>query len=87
MCGIAAILLGFLSFGCLHVHTPGFEPWQWLYTILGVFTLFTSVLFWFYFPDSPANAWFLTDEERVQAVIRIRDNQAGVENKTFKREQ
>lgn len=41
----------------------------------------------FFFPDSPANAWFLTAEERVVAVERIKVNQAGVENKHFKKEQ
>lgn len=41
----------------------------------------------FFFPDSPATAWFLTPEERVIAVERIKVNQAGVENKHFKTEQ
>ena len=55
--------------------------------ITGVITLIVAVLFWFLFPDSPTNAWFLTPEERVLAVERIKVNQAGVENKHFKREQ
>jgi hypothetical protein len=25
----AQIISGFLSFGSLHIHTTGFEPWQW----------------------------------------------------------
>lgn len=25
----AQIILGFVSFGSLHTHTPNFEPWQW----------------------------------------------------------
>ena len=87
MSGPAIIFLGLLAFGCLHINTPGFEPWQWLAIITGVLTLITSVLFWFFFPDSPTNAWFLTPDERVKAVVRIRENQAGVENKTFKKEQ
>ena len=87
MNGIGIIFLGLLAFGCLHIKTTGFEPWQWLVTITGTLTLFTSVLFWFFFPDSPTNAWFLTPEEQVKVVVRIRDNQAGIENKTFKMEQ
>jgi hypothetical protein len=23
------IIIGFISFGSLHIHTTGFEPWQW----------------------------------------------------------
>ena len=41
----------------------------------------------FFFPDSPTTAYFLTPEERVQAVQRIKINQAGVENKYWKRQQ
>jgi len=55
--------------------------------ITGLITMMTAILYWFLFPDSPTNAWFLTSEERVKAVMRIKENQTGVENKTFKKEQ
>jgi len=55
--------------------------------ITGLITLVTSVLFWFFFPDSPTTAYFLTLEERALAVQRIKSNQSGVENKHWKREQ
>ncbi|KAM6489748.1 Major facilitator superfamily domain containing protein [Amanita muscaria] len=42
---------------------------------------------WLFFPDSPSNARFLTPEERILAVQRIKVNQAGIENKRWKREQ
>ncbi|KAH9483910.1 putative transporter PB10D8.01 [Psilocybe cubensis] len=87
MNGFAIIFLGFISFGVLHTKVHRFMPWQWLMVITGVITLVTSVLFWFYFPDSPTTAYFLTPEERTQAVQRIRSNQAGVENKQWKRDQ
>src|ERR1700761_9294382 len=35
----------------------------------------------FFFPDSPTTAYFLTVEERILAVERIKVNQAGTENK------
>ncbi|KAH9039521.1 MFS general substrate transporter [Lactarius pseudohatsudake] len=81
------IISGFISFGSLHIHTGGFEPWQWLMIITGTLTLITAVLFFFLFPDSPTSAWFLTDDERAKAVQRIQENQTGVENKHFKMEQ
>ncbi|EKM55082.1 uncharacterized protein PHACADRAFT_208608 [Phanerochaete carnosa HHB-10118-sp] len=87
MDGIAIIALGFIAFGCLHIKTESFEPWQWLNVIFGLTTLVASILFWFFFPDSPTTAWFLTPEERVTAVARIRVNQTGVENKRFKKSQ
>ncbi|KAJ7085782.1 major facilitator superfamily domain-containing protein [Mycena belliarum] len=87
MNGFAVIFLGFVAFGVLHTHTHNFMPWQWLMIITGLITLVTSVVFWFFFPDSPTTAWFLTVEERIQAVERIKVNQAGVENKHWKRSQ
>ncbi|THH04217.1 hypothetical protein EW145_g5684 [Phellinidium pouzarii] len=81
------IVTGFISFGALHIKTDSFEPWQWLMIITGGITLITAVCYWFLFPDSPTNAWFLTYEERAIAINRIKDNQTGVENKHFKKEQ
>jgi uncharacterized membrane protein YpjA len=49
-----------------------FQPWQWLMIITGLITLVTAAAFWFFFPDSPTTAWFLTPEERVSAVLRIK---------------
>ncbi|TFY77931.1 hypothetical protein EWM64_g6082 [Hericium alpestre] len=87
MNGVAAVLLGLMGFGVLHIHTSSFKPWQWLTTITGVLTLVVALAFWIYFPDSPTSAWFLTPAERAAAVHRIRANQTGVENKVWKREQ
>ncbi|KAN0129723.1 major facilitator superfamily [Lactarius tabidus] len=87
MNGTAQIFSGFISFGSLHIHTGGFEPWQWLMIITGILTLITAILFFFLFPDSPTSAWFLTIDERAKAVQRIKENQTGVENKSFKKEQ
>ncbi|TFK61073.1 MFS general substrate transporter [Pluteus cervinus] len=87
MNGTAQIISGFISFGTLHIHTAGVEPWQWLMIITGILTLLTALAYWFLFPDSPTNAWFLTPAERAIAVRRLKENQTGVENKHFKKEQ
>ncbi|KAI0944706.1 hypothetical protein AcW1_002354 [Taiwanofungus camphoratus] len=87
MNGTAQIVIGFISFGVLHAKSGRFQPWQWLVIITGLLTLITAVAFWLMFPDSPTTAWFLTPEERVTAVQRIKANQTGVENKRFKKEQ
>ncbi|KAG6902418.1 hypothetical protein C0995_000344 [Termitomyces sp. Mi166 len=87
MAGLSHIISGFISFGILHIKTNKFEPWQWLMLIFGLITLIVAAVFWFLFPDSPTTAWFLTKEERMIAVQRIKVNQTGVENKYFRREQ
>lgn len=55
--------------------------------ITGLLTIIFGVLVWLFFPDSPLNANFLTHEERAQAILRIKDNHSGIEQKTFKRYQ
>ncbi|KAI9459731.1 MFS general substrate transporter [Lactarius psammicola] len=87
MNGVAIIASGFTSFGALHIHAGGLEPWQWFMIITGMLTVIAAALFYFLFPDSPTDAWFLTVGERVKAVQRLKENQAGVENKHFKIEQ
>ncbi|EMD38093.1 hypothetical protein CERSUDRAFT_113228 [Gelatoporia subvermispora B] len=84
MNGLAVIMLGLVAYGTLHIKATALMPWQWLMIITGIITFVVSILFWFFFPDSPATAWFLTPEERVLAVERIKVNQAGVETKHFK---
>ncbi|KAF8521394.1 MFS general substrate transporter [Hysterangium stoloniferum] len=87
MNGSAQMISGFLSFGVLHIHKSALHPWQWFMIITGILTLILAVFYWILFPDSPANAWFLTLEERKIAVERIKVNQTGIGNKQFKWEQ
>ncbi|KAI0059516.1 MFS general substrate transporter [Artomyces pyxidatus] len=61
-----------------HILTSSLQ----LMVITGGLTFFTAIAFFFLFPDSPTNAWFLTADERAKA-----GNQTGVENKRFKKEQ
>lgn len=55
--------------------------------ITGGLTVLFGVFAWFFFPDSPITANFLTKEERAQAVLRIASNHSGIEQKRFKRSQ
>ncbi|KAJ7907544.1 major facilitator superfamily domain-containing protein [Mycena leptocephala] len=87
MNGFAQIISGFLSFGILHMKPGKLDAWQWLMIITGLMTFVIAVAFWFLFPDSPTTAWFLTPDERAKAVLRLKVNQTGVENKSFKKEQ
>lgn len=46
-----------------------------------------GIFVWFYFPDNPANARFLTKEQRAQSILRIASNHSGIEQKRFKKAQ
>ncbi|KAJ6624530.1 major facilitator superfamily domain-containing protein [Mycena sp. CBHHK59/15] len=88
MNGFAVIFLGFVAFGVLHTNTHNFMPWQWSanahhWLDHSCYVHLILVLL----PRLATTARFLTVEERILAVERIKVNQAGVENKHWKREQ
>ena len=55
--------------------------------MLGALAIAVGVAVLLFMPDSPARARFLTKEERIAAIERIRDQQSGTENKRLKKEQ
>lgn len=81
------ITSGLLSYGVLWIDTGSFNPWKWFMVITGLVTILLGIAIWLWFPDSPLNAHFLTLEERAQAVLRIKSNHSGIEQKHFKRHQ
>ncbi|KAM0738351.1 hypothetical protein ACQRIT_006088 [Beauveria bassiana] len=81
------ITSGLLSYGALHIHTSHFASWQWLMFLCGVITVVFGIFVYLMLPDSPLYAHFLTPEERAQAILRIKSNHSGIEQKHFKREQ
>ncbi|CAG8931401.1 unnamed protein product [Penicillium salamii] len=81
------ITSGLLSYGVLWIDTGSFSPWKWFMVITGVLTVIFGIWVYMLFPDSPLHANFLTYEERAQAILRIKENHSGIEQKTFKRYQ
>lgn len=55
--------------------------------ITGVLTVIFGVFVYLLFPDSPIHTKFLTPEERAKAILRIKENHSGIEQKVFKRYQ
>ncbi|KAK4705731.1 MFS transporter, ACS family, allantoate permease, partial [Phenoliferia sp. Uapishka_3] len=87
MNGSAQMISGLLAYGVHHINSTHIQDWQVLFLLTGAITFVIGVAWWFVFPDNSATAWFLSPEERGMAVERIRQNQAGTENKTFKKHQ
>ncbi|KAI1344753.1 MFS general substrate transporter [Xylariaceae sp. FL0016] len=65
-------------------HPLLIEGWQLVFLITGFLTAFLGALFLYWMPDNQLNVRWLTQEERIMAVERIRVNQQGVGNKHFK---
>lgn len=86
--GLAIVISGFLSYAFAHVSpTENVKPWQWFSIASALLTLVSCLLFLTFFPNNPTTAWFLTQEERVTAIRRVRENQNGIETKVWKRHQ
>ncbi|ORY27924.1 putative MFS transporter [Naematelia encephala] len=75
--GFGAMVGGIIAFGMGHVNT-GIPGWKWIFVINGLITAVFGVLVFFFLPPSPMSARFLTDEEKVLAIHRIRANGTGI---------
>ena len=88
--GLAQMLAGFISYGV--ARAPAKTPtngvmiaqWQIYMIIVAGLTLVACFLFAGLFPDSPTTAKFLTEEEKLIVIKRMKSNQAGIETKVFK---
>lgn len=65
----------------------GIASWKIVYLLLGALAIIVGVCVLIWLPDSPVHAPFLTKEERVAALERVRDDQGGTENKVLKKHQ
>lgn len=82
--GVGQILGGLISWAFQHVSdNVSLESWRIMFVVLGCVTLCISVSIFFLVPDTPMQAWFLTDEAKVALLEHVKSNQTGIENKRF----
>ncbi|OAP59572.1 hypothetical protein AYL99_06870 [Fonsecaea erecta] len=81
--GWGALLGPMILYGIGHIKGD-LSPWKYQYLILGAVTILWGVTILFFFPDNPMTARFLTQEEKVVAVERMRSEQLGIENRHVK---
>ncbi|KAH3671158.1 hypothetical protein OGAPHI_000869 [Ogataea philodendri] len=83
--GLGVLIGTSIAYGfALHQGSLSIKGWRALFIVIGGMTMLFSVIFYFYVPDLPSKAWFLTEEEKLLVVQRIRTNQQGFGNKKFK---
>ncbi len=84
--GWFTIIGGAFNYGFAQIHGNSLASWQYIYIFAGLLTCLFAV--WCLFiPNSPQTAWFLTPEERVVAVKRLKYGQTGIRNQTIKLDQ
>ncbi|KAF3810204.1 putative transporter [Colletotrichum gloeosporioides] len=83
----AGVFGGILSYAIGNIK-GSLSTWKYIFIIYGAVTIFTGFIIFFALPDSPAKAWFFTEEEKKAVIIRLAENQTGVDNhKKFDRKQ
>ncbi|KGO73697.1 Major facilitator superfamily domain, general substrate transporter [Penicillium italicum] len=83
----APIPAGFISYGLLFSHS-NIRPWKLFMIVNGGLTILMSILTWFCYPNNPAEAQFLSLEEKVHVIHRVhKSHQSSIEQKQFKRSQ
>lgn len=84
--GLFTIIGGSLNYGFAQIKYGALKPWQYIYLLAGALTCLFGI--WcFFLPSSPASAWFLSKDERLVAVERLRHGQMGMRCQKLKASQ
>ncbi|TFK39896.1 major facilitator superfamily domain-containing protein [Crucibulum laeve] len=86
MNGGTGMIGSLLSYGLGHIHGR-LHPYQTIFLFIGLLTIACSPVVLFVLPDSPIKAKFLTHDEKVVALERLRANNQGTESKIWKWDQ
>ncbi|KAG6886708.1 hypothetical protein C0992_002726, partial [Termitomyces sp. T32_za158] len=87
MNGLTQVFGGFIAYGVSFDDGKRLPPYKIIYILLGGLAIVIGILVLIWLPDSPVHAGFLTKEERIAALERVRDDQGGTENKILKKSQ
>lgn len=84
--GLGIALGGLLGYAIGHIR-GALPSWKYEFIIIGALCSGWGIVLMIFLPDSPVSAHMLSKRERRIAIERLRENQTGVENKTFKMDQ
>ncbi|KAL1655736.1 hypothetical protein SLS61_001760 [Didymella pomorum] len=84
MLGIVNILGSLLSYGLGHIQSDRLHEYQIIFLFCGLLTVLVAVPVYIFMPDSPMEAKFLNEHEKLIAVERLRMNQMGVASRVWK---
>ncbi|KAG8741284.1 hypothetical protein FRC10_003032 [Ceratobasidium sp. 414] len=69
---LAGAFGGAIAYGVGYMNmVGGLEAWRWLFILEGIPSVLSSLLVWFFFPDFPETAQWLSPDERDRAVSRL----------------
>jgi MFS family permease len=82
--GIATIVASALSYGLGHIQSSALAEWQIIFLFVGLVTIVSAPVVWYFLDNDIPSARFLTEHEKAQAVERLRANQTGTGSREFK---
>ncbi|KAG0682033.1 hypothetical protein C6P40_001384 [Pichia californica] len=82
--GIAQIVGSLMSFGFQHVHHTKIASWQIMFIFMGAITVIVGILVFILLPDNPLECKFLSEDEKMEVVEHIKENQTGIEDRSYK---
>lgn len=82
--GTGAVIGALASYGFQQYTSTRFTSWQIMFLVFGLITVAVGLLVMAVVPDNPMSCKFLTHDEKIWAIERLRDNKTGIENKHFK---
>ncbi|EON98225.1 putative allantoate permease protein [Phaeoacremonium minimum UCRPA7] len=87
MTGVQLMVGGIIAWGTSHYKDHAIYSWQLLFLVLGCATCVWACFIGWWLPDSPVRAKCFTEDEKRLMIERVRANETGIQNKTYKRYQ
>ncbi|KAH9997173.1 MFS general substrate transporter [Xylariaceae sp. FL0662B] len=84
MNGVTFIVGSLVTYGLGHIESDKIYRYQTIFIFCGGLTVLFGVAFLFLMPDSPMEAKYLSEHERLIAVERLRANQMGVASRRWR---
>ncbi|KAH7322691.1 major facilitator superfamily domain-containing protein [Stachybotrys elegans] len=83
MNGLTWVLGSLITYGLASIDSH-MRPYQIIFIFFGVVTVFVATIMFFWMPDSPTEARFLNDDDKVIAINRLRSNHMGVMSREWR---
>jgi MFS family permease len=83
--GLGQIVGGLVSYGFQHMSpTASLAGWRTMFVVLGLITVMIGLATFFFLPDTPMKARWLSDKEKVALLKHVSVNQTGIQSRKFR---
>lgn len=88
-CGVGCgqILGGILSYAFQQVKHERIAGWRIIFIVLGLVTIMAGLAAYYIIPDTPVEATFLSDQEKLALLHYVSVNRTGIQNTHYKASQ